>query len=170
MSSAEPVLQLARDYIARKWTPEDRDSVLEIIKNCLASYGLPFQADGADVDAVNVEEYYWKNDSGEFFVIEDRRNGKVVGSGGYYDVTAERGELSVEVRKMYLMPEARGKGIGRAILSKMEERIRQKGFKSIYIETVHCLKRACQLYEAAGYTDVRGHTLARCDRLMKKVL
>ena len=85
------------------------------------------------IDAVQAEEYYWKNDRGELFVIENVTNGEIVGSAGYYDVSAARGERSAEVRKMFLKPEVRGKGIGRNMLAVLEERMRCKGFRTVYI-------------------------------------
>ena len=90
--SEQPVLQLG-NYIARRWTQKDREHVLKIIEDASASYGIPFEPESEDViDAVQAEEYYWKNDRGEFFVIENVTKGEVVGSAGYYDVSAARGE------------------------------------------------------------------------------
>ena len=116
-----------------------------------------------------MEEYYWKNDRGEFFVVEDA-SGDVVGCAGYCDATAKRGEPSAELKKMHLKPEARGKGVGRALLSKIEEGIRRKGIKNFYLQTVRSLEGGRRLYEAAGYVDTPGITEHPCDRLMKKIL
>jgi putative acetyltransferase len=71
----------------------------------LEQYGLPFEPNGADRDAIEVEDFYLREERGEFWVVVDR-NGKLVGSGAYYEVGGS--EKAVEIRKMYLLPEARG--------------------------------------------------------------
>lgn len=100
------------DFTVRQWTPEDRNSAAQVIKQCLEPYGLQFEPQRADRDAIEVEEHYQRNDRGEFWVITNDSN-KVVGTGGYFEVN-EPG--CVEIRKMYLLPEVRGKKLGRAIL------------------------------------------------------
>ena len=112
------------NYTARHWRESDRDAVAAVIRECLESYGLEFEAEGADLDAIAVEEHYLKEGRGEFWVVEDESE-KVVGSGGFYRVSDEPGKAEseekvtkgeVEIRKMYLLPEARGKQLGRALL------------------------------------------------------
>lgn len=111
-------------YTVRHWTRADREKVAEIIRECLESYGLEFEAQGADLDAIAVEDHYLKDARGEFWVVVDERSKKVVGSGAYYVIDHElKGEriktkasAAVEIRKMYLLPEARGKKLGRTML------------------------------------------------------
>ena len=112
------------NYTVRHWTQDDRESVAEVVRLCLESYGLTFEAQGADLDAIAVEDHYLKDERGEFWVVVDDQTKKVVGSGGYYQVDhesepsgRERGQPpAVEIRKMYLLPEARGKRLGRTLL------------------------------------------------------
>ena len=101
------------NYSVRKWTASDRDEAAQVIKQCLEPYGLQFEPQGADLDAIDVEEHYLKNERGEFWVVIDVSNQRLVGTGAYYEVS-EPG--AVEIRKMYLLPEARGKKLGRYIL------------------------------------------------------
>ena len=97
----------------RHWAATDREKVAELVGLCLEQYGLPFEPNGADRDAIEVEDFYLREERGEFWVVVDR-NGKLVGSGAYYEVGGS--EKAVEIRKMYLLPEARGKKLGRALL------------------------------------------------------
>ena len=112
-----------RGYTVRHWIPEDRDVVAAVIKQCLESYGLQFEPQGADLDAIEVEEHYFKGGKkGEFWVVVDNSINTVVGTGGYYEVPPGpecdgNGEVrAAEIRKMYLAPEARGKRLGRTML------------------------------------------------------
>ena len=112
------------NYTVRHWMASDRETVAALIQECLESYGLEFEAQGADLDAIAVEDHYLKNGRGEFWVVVDQQSSKTVGSGGYYEVSHEsKGEgakgkvpSAVEIRKMYLLPEARGKKLGRKML------------------------------------------------------
>ena len=112
------------NYTVRHWTASDREPVAALIQECLESYGLEFEAQGADLDAIAVEDHYLKDGRGEFWVVVDQQSSKIVGSGGYYEVSHEsrdegvKGEAAtaVEIRKMYLLPEARGKKLGRTML------------------------------------------------------
>ena len=79
----------------RNWTPKDREPLVKIVQDILASFGLPFKPE-QHRDVFHVEYCYWEDDKGEFFVIEDVTNKKaelnLVGCAGYYDVSRERGE------------------------------------------------------------------------------
>ncbi len=112
------------NYTVRHWTTDDREPVAALIQECLESYGLEFEAQGADLDAIAVEDHFLKDGRGEFWVVVDQQSSKIVGSGGYYEVSHEsagegvKGTIAtaVEIRKMYLLPEARGKKLGRTML------------------------------------------------------
>ena len=103
-------------YSVRHWTPEDREGASLVVKECLETYGLRFEPQGADLDAIDVEEFYLKDNRGEFWVVIDDTSNKLIGTGGYYEVNNGSIPGTVEIRKMYLLPEARGKKLGRALL------------------------------------------------------
>ena len=78
----------------------------------LGLYSFRFESEGADRDAIEVERFYHRDARGEFWVVLDE-GGKVVGSIGYHKLDDQQ---TVEIRKMYLLPEARGKKLGRKLL------------------------------------------------------
>jgi putative acetyltransferase len=154
-----------RDFLIRNWQPNDRQAAAALIAAVLAEYNLCSEPNGADQDALYVEDAYWSK-GGEFWVVE--REGQLVGTAGYYPIL--RSENAVEIRKMYLLPEARGQGLGRFLLQTLEARIKKKGFEQIWIETASVLKEAVQLYERSGYQPGTGVETARCDRVYFKRL
>lgn len=93
-----------------------------------------------------------------YFVVESE--GRLVGGGGLGPLAG--GEPQVcELRKMYLIPEARGHGLGRAVLTRCLEVARQLGYRRVYLETRHSMGDARRLYERNGFTPVAkpiGHT------------
>ncbi|MGL5881874.1 GNAT family N-acetyltransferase [Synechococcus elongatus] len=150
----------------RPWQPSDRETAAQLIAQVLAEYGLGWEPEGADRDVIEVEQAYWQT-GGVFWVLE--QGDRLVGTGAFYPLPM-RGEGAAEIRKMYLLPEVRGQGLGRALLQRLEQAIAEAGYRQIWIETSSLLKEAVSLYESAGYqptTEV--HTL-RCDRVYCKSL
>ncbi len=154
-----------RDYRIRDWQAEDRDAAAEVIRLSLAEYGIGWEPNGADRDAVEVEGYYLDR-GGEFWVVEYQ--GQIVGTSAYYP--SQRGEKAVEIRKMYLLPIARGHGLGRYLLGELERVIAARGYRDIWIETASVLGAAVRLYETSGYQPATGIETSRCDRVYVKSL
>ncbi len=154
-----------RDFFIRDWTPSDRAPAAAIIRSVLAEYGLGWEPEGADRDVLHVETYY-QAIGGEFWVIEQQ--GKLVGTGAYYPIA--RGENAVEIRKMYLLPTARGQGLGRFLLQSLETAAAARGYEQAWIETASVLAEAVTLYERSGYQPATGVETARCDRVYRKVI
>jgi putative acetyltransferase len=158
-----PMKTSYRDFLIRSWIPSDRQKAAAIIRDALAEYGLGWEPTGADRDVLEVEASY-NAVGGEFWVIEQQ--GQLVGTAAYYPV--ERGEKAVEIRKMYLSPAARGKGLGKYLLQELEKAIANRGFQEIWIETASVLKEAVNLYESNGYQPATGVETERCDRVYIK--
>ncbi|MEB3163873.1 MAG: precorrin-3B C(17)-methyltransferase [Prochlorothrix sp.] len=79
-------------------------------------------------------------------------------------------DRSVEMRKLYLLPQARGLGLGKWLVQQLERAIADRGYNTIWIETVSILKEATQLYANQGYLhqDTSQLVVERCDLLMAK--
>ncbi|MBW4691630.1 MAG: GNAT family N-acetyltransferase [Lyngbya sp. HA4199-MV5] len=156
---------LYKDFLIRDWMTVDRAPAADIIRSVLAEYGLGWEPEGADRDVLDVEACYQKA-GGEFWVIEQQ--GNFVGTGAYYPI--QRGQNAVEIRKMYLLPEARGQGVGRFLLQTLETAIATRHFEQIWIETASVLAEAVKLYESSGYQPATGVETERCDRVYYKWL
>ena len=154
-----------RDFVIRTWQPTDRQVAAEVIRLVLAEYGIGWEPDGADRDVYEVETAYFQV-GGAFWVVEQQ--GQVVGTAAFYPVN--RGVGTVEIRKMYLLPQVRGKGLGRWLLHRLEQEIAAQGFREVWIETASVLKEAVKLYESSGYLPATGIETERCDLIYSKVL
>jgi len=154
-----------RNFAIRAWQPQDRQAAIALIGEVLQEYGLSCEPDATDQDAFDVETHYWQT-GGAFWVVEHDQ--VLVGTAGYYPVS--RGEKAVEIRKMYLLPQVRGQGLGRYLLACLETEIQRRGFHHIWIETASVLKEACRLYESSGYLPATGVETPRCDRIYLKKL
>jgi putative acetyltransferase len=57
-----------------------------------------------------------------------------------------------EVKRMYVRPQTRGAGVGRAILARLEEEALARGVDRLVLETGDVLHPAIRMYERAGFT------------------
>jgi putative acetyltransferase len=85
---------------------------------------------------------------GTFLVARDE--GRAIGCGAIrlLDVT------TAEVKRMYVEPELRGKGVGRAVLTSLEAAARQMGVQRLVLETGDQQEAAIALYRRAGFTQL----------------
>ncbi|MBL7748186.1 MAG: GNAT family N-acetyltransferase [Chitinophagaceae bacterium] len=90
-------------------------------------------------------------------------DGKVVGGGGIYPTDGLPPD-TCELVKMYLLPEARGTGLGKSLIERSIETAREMGFTKIYLETMPELSQALKVYARFGFTYLEaplgnsGHT------------
>jgi putative acetyltransferase len=154
-----------QNFTIRNWQKSDRALTAEVIKTVLEEYGLPWQPELADRDVIEVEEAYL-NAGGEFWVVE--QNTVIVGTAAYQPIA--KGKKAVEIRKMYLLPEVRSKGLGKYLLLKLEKAIAIQDYQEIWLETATSLKEAVKLYERNGYKPAEGVETARCDLVYVKRL
>jgi putative acetyltransferase len=83
------------------------------------------------------------------FVIA-RIAGKAVGCGAVRPLEPGVGEI----KRMFVEPEARGKGIARAILGKLEATAGDLEFGVLRLETGTRQPEAIRLYETSGYSEI----------------
>ena len=147
-----------QNFLIRDWQPRDRIITTELIKTALVEYGLPWQPKLADRDVIEVELAY-QDSGGEFWVIEE--NSAMVGTAAYLPIS--RGRNAVEIRKMYLLPHVRNRGLGLFLLKELEKAIAIKDYQEIWLETSSALKEAVVLYERNGYQSANDVETQRCD-------
>ena len=59
-----------------------------------------------------------------------------------------------ELKRMYVVPEARGRGLGRRILVELEAEARRLGYRALVLETGDRQPEAVGLYESSGYERI----------------
>ena len=77
-------------------------------------------------------------------------SGKPVGCGAVRRIEARTGEI----KRMYVSPDARGRGIGRAVLAALEAEARALGIMRLVLETGLRQGEALALYEGAGFSRI----------------
>jgi putative acetyltransferase len=59
-----------------------------------------------------------------------------------------------EIRRMYVVPEARRQGLARTLLAALEEEARRLGYTALRLETGNLQPEAIRLYESAAYRRI----------------
>lgn len=85
---------------------------------------------------------------GAFLVVYDA--GEPVACGGVRPL----GDGIAEIKRMYVAPRARGRGIGARLLSRLETEARALGYGRVRLDTAAELTEAQALYRAAGYREI----------------
>lgn len=142
----------------RPATNSDCAEIQTLVFGVLEEYGLKPDLAGTDKDLTDIEAHYLAR--GGLFELLETADGTLLGTVGLYPMD----ETTVELRKMYLSPQLRGKGIGKQTLQRMVEKAKELGFKKIYLETASVLKEAVGLYEKFGFTPTCEKHTPRCDR------
>jgi putative acetyltransferase len=138
----------------RPSTPADNPRLAHIIRTVMTSYGAVgpgFSIEDAEVD--HMHEAY-NHARAILYVIEDEE-GTVLGCGGISPL--QDGEPDTcELKKMYFLPEARGHGIGRRLVTTLEADARERGFRYMYLETLHTMVEAGRLYQKMAFDPLPG--------------
>ncbi len=85
------------------------------------------------------------------FVVA-RDAGEAIGCGAIRPFTSE----IAEVKRLYISPAHRGRGIAHRIMDALEQFARDRGFTEIWLETGLRQPAAIHLYESFGYTRIAG--------------
>ena len=146
-------------YRIRAATNADVPRIKEVVFAALEEYGLHPDPGGTDRDLDDVEVNYLAR-GGLFEVVVDD-DGQVVGSAGLYPLSDGR----VELRKMYLAPSARRRGLGKQLLERMIGGACRLGYQEIVLQTNAVLKEAVALYRRYEFTPTELQRLSpRCDQ------
>lgn len=150
-------------YALRAATNADAEAVRGVVFSALREHGLEPSPDDTDADLYDIEGNYEAN-GGLFDVLVEISSGEIVGTVGLH--LDEPG--TVELRKMYLRPEHRGRGCGRVLLEHALAEARRLGFRRIILESTSKLPKAVALYRSYGFQSyVAKHCAPRCDQTME---
>lgn len=80
-------------------------------------------------------------------------NGSLAGGCGIYP-TPGLPDGCAELVKFYLLPQWRGKGIGRTLMEKCFDSAREEGYRQLYLESLPELHKAVSMYLKSGFRQI----------------
>lgn len=127
----------------------DNQSVSELIRSVLTEYGANrpgFAWQDPELDRMS--EAYTQSDR-VYKVLEGA--GEVLGAGGFGPFECSEYPQCCELQKMYLWPDARGKGWGRALIEQLQKEAKELGYQYMYLESLSSMEEALSLYIKQGF-------------------
>lgn len=144
-------------YTVRPIEPKDDQHMRDIILKVSQEYGAydPSSKAGegcgaGDPELQNLHAAYRGNGS-RYWVIADE-SGNVVGGGGYARLKGTHESDGIcEMQKVFILPEARGGGLGKQLVQLFLKEAVQDGYRLMYLESLATMKEAVSLYEHFGF-------------------
>lgn len=152
-------------------TPQLDETVRDIIKKVGTEFGAIGDGFGPSDDEVNnMSAHYPEENRCGYWVV--MMNGNVVGCGGIAPFNGS--DTVCELRKLFLLPDCRGLGIGKALTEHCLSFARQQQYQQCYLDTLTNMDSAIRLYKKLGFeqltTPMPGTEHNGCDVWMLKDL
>ena len=139
------------NIVIREITLEDNQQIARVIRDVLVEFGVPKVGTAyADASLDMMTETYLEAKA-VYLVID--KNGKLIGGAGIAPLENFEGNVC-ELQKMYFLPEARGVGLGKKMMSKCLEKAKEFGFEKCYLETMPYMEDARKLYAKFGFESL----------------
>ena len=130
---------------------EDNLHLARIITSILDGMDVLKKGTGfADASVLDMYSFFTKPRAYYFVVEQDTT---VMGGSGIAPLEGATEEVC-ELQKMYLDPNAQGRGHGKKLLQFCLDKAREFGYKICYLETMSFMKTAQELYLKNGFTYV----------------
>jgi putative acetyltransferase len=135
----------------RPLEPADVPALLQIIADARREYGIADR--GVELLEPADRELYATYQRQRTLYFVALRGGEVVGGAGVAPLSATD-PLTCELQRMYLRADARGQGVGEALLQRVLVAARQFLYVRCYLETIAQMTPALRFYAKHGFREL----------------
>ena len=132
---------------------KDNAALAKIVRDTLAEFGANHPGTVYYDPTTDTLFEVFQRDGAGYFVAEI--DNKLMGGAGIYP-TDGLPAGTCELVKMYLLPEARGLGLGKTLIEKSLAFAKENNYGYVYLESMPELKKALTVYEKFGFTYLKG--------------
>lgn len=136
------------NYTINPIQSDDNPRVCEIIKQVGIEYGAIGEGFGPSDNEVLAMSHHYNNVDRSLYLVA-KINGNIVGGCGIAPFNQSTNYC--ELKKLFLLPESRGLGLGRKLTEACLEYAKSKGFAHCYLDTLSNMEQAISLYEQLGF-------------------
>ena len=135
--------------VIREIHVDDNQFINQLVNDVLIEHGATGPGYAmADAELNNMFQSYQTNGK-RYFVVEE--GGVLLGGAGIAPLDGEEKSGICELRKMYFIPQQRGKGLGKKLIDHCIIAAIEMGYESMYLETMNKMKVAQSLYMSRGF-------------------
>lgn len=131
----------------------DNPALAIIIRQTLAEFGANHPGTVYYDSSTDALFELFQTSGSSYFVAT--QNGQLLGGAGIFPSDGLPAG-TCELVKMYLLPEARGLGLGKLLIDKALAYAKQAGYQQVYLETMPELSKAVSVYEKFGFRYLDG--------------
>ncbi len=131
--------------------PKDNEALSRVIKTSLEKLDLALDGTVYTDEATDFMFDGYQKEGSVYFIAEE--DGKLLGGSGIAAIPNQE-DNNCELQRMFLNEDARGKGIGQALMKKCIDFAKDFGYELVYLETFGDMHSARKLYERSGFKYV----------------
>jgi putative acetyltransferase len=128
-------------------TPQDFDTARALILEYVAWLNVDLSFQQFDTEIQHLEEMY-SAPGGALVLVYSGPNPM-----GVAGIRPFEGDIC-EIKRMYLRPEARGQGLGKALLRRAFEEAQALGYQRMRLDTYAYMETAIALYLSEGFQEI----------------
>ncbi len=128
--------------------PKDNVALAAVIRAALTEFGAN-KPGTVYFDPTTDQLFQLFETPGSVYYVTEKDN-EILGGCGIFP-TVGLPNKTCELVKLYLAPEARGTGLGKALMLKAMAWAKEAGYEQVYLETMPELSNAVTMYEKLGY-------------------
>lgn len=133
--------------IVQAQTPRDWDRARELINEYAAALGVDLCFQNFDEEIAHLAAHYGPPRGAMLLAFEGDAGIGCVGLRAHDDSTGE-------VKRLYVVPAARGRDLGRLLANRIIEIAREHGFERLVLDTLPTMQTAQALYRALGFKPI----------------
>jgi putative acetyltransferase len=137
----------------RPLSAADDPALASIIRSVLSEFGANRPGFAWSDPSLDAMAGCYSRPGCRYLVAES--GGRLLGGAGFGPLD-DGPEGVCELQKMYLLADARGQGIGRALLERLMGAAAVQGYRQMYIETLAGMDAALRLYQRVGFQALPG--------------
>lgn len=128
-------------------SPSELEAVRQLFREYKSSVGVDLWFGGFDRELAALPEPYVRP-GGRLLLLVD--GGEIAGCGGLCPMAQDVAEM----RRMWLRPAHRGKGLGRVVADALLAAAREEGYRAVRLETLSVMPTARELFRAMGFREI----------------
>ena len=128
----------------RMATPDDAHAIASALHSAFLEFEPLYTPEAFAITVSSADQIRLRMDEGPIWVAVE--GGEVLGTVS----VVPKGD-ALYIRGMAVAPAARGSGVGRELMKRVEEYAARRGFERLYLSTTPFLNDAIRLYEKCGF-------------------